>query len=106
MLKKRLLLLLFIVSVVSVFPQQIDDDNLDEFSLKYAKASFPELHEFFSLPNDAYYPEDIEKNVKWCENAFGYRGFKTSLPVHVHQKQSGKKFAIPGLFLLQDYPRK
>ncbi|TLP80226.1 M20/M25/M40 family metallo-hydrolase [Maribacter sp. ACAM166] len=51
--------------------------NLDELSLKYAKASFTELHEFFSLPNDAYNPEEIEPNVKWCEVAFAKRGFKT-----------------------------
>lgn len=51
--------------------------NLDELSLKYAKASFDELHEFFSLPNDANNPEEIEPNIKWCETAFEKRGFKT-----------------------------
>jgi acetylornithine deacetylase/succinyl-diaminopimelate desuccinylase-like protein len=51
--------------------------NLDELSLKYAKSSFVELKEFFSLPNDAYQPEQIEPNVKWCEIAFAKRGFKT-----------------------------
>ena len=51
--------------------------NLDELSLKYAKSSFDELKEFFSLPNDAYQPAQIEPNVKWCEIAFAKRGFKT-----------------------------
>lgn len=51
--------------------------NLDELSLKYAKQSFNELYEFFSLPNDSYQPDQIEPNVKWCEKAFEKRGFKT-----------------------------
>jgi acetylornithine deacetylase/succinyl-diaminopimelate desuccinylase-like protein len=49
----------------------------DLLSLKYAKSSFEELQGFFSLPNDAYQPEQIEPNVRWCENAFSKRGFKT-----------------------------
>ena len=48
---------------------QIDQKKLDQLSLQYAKASFDELAEFFSLPNDAYYPEQIEPNVRWCEKA-------------------------------------
>lgn len=63
--------LFFLISTVT-FAQ-----NLDELALKYAKTSFDELHEFFSLPNDAYQPEQIEPNVKWCETAFAKRGFKT-----------------------------
>ncbi len=52
--------------------------NLDELSAKYAKKSFPILRELLSIPNDAFYPEDIEKNVQWCEKAFGDRGFTTT----------------------------
>lgn len=68
---RKFSLLVFLISSIS-FAQ-----NLDELALKYAKASFEELHEFFSLPNDAYQPEQIEPNVKWCETAFAKRGFKT-----------------------------
>jgi len=68
---RKFSLLVFLISSIS-FAQ-----NLDELALKYAKASFDELHEFFSLPNDAYQPEQIEPNVKWCETAFAKRGFKT-----------------------------
>ena len=35
------------------------------------------LKELLSIPNDAFYPEDIERNVVWCENAFSERGFST-----------------------------
>ena len=68
---RKFSLLFFLISSIS-FAQ-----NLDELALKYAKTSFDELHEFFSLPNDAYKPEQIEPNVKWCETAFSKRGFKT-----------------------------
>lgn len=43
-----------------------------------ARQSFPEFYELLSLPNDAHYPADIEKNVQWCERAFAKRGFSTT----------------------------
>jgi len=33
------------------------------------------LQELLSIPNDAFYPEAIEQNITWCENAFSERGF-------------------------------
>jgi acetylornithine deacetylase/succinyl-diaminopimelate desuccinylase-like protein len=50
---------------------------LDELSNAYADASIPLLKELLSIPNDAFYPEDIENNVGWCEKEFGERGFST-----------------------------
>ncbi|MEX0290489.1 MAG: M20/M25/M40 family metallo-hydrolase [Flavobacteriaceae bacterium] len=44
---------------------------------KHVQASFPMLKELLSIPNDAFYPSDIEQNVKWCETAFTARGFET-----------------------------
>jgi acetylornithine deacetylase/succinyl-diaminopimelate desuccinylase-like protein len=58
--------------------QQIKQERLQYLSEKYTVASFPLLKEFLSIPNDAFYPEDIEKNVKWCEQAFGDRNFTTT----------------------------
>lgn len=52
--------------------------SLDELSATYAKSSFPMLRELLSIPNDAFYPAAIEKNVRWCEDAFGNRGFATT----------------------------
>ncbi len=52
--------------------------KLDELSLKYATSSIPLLREVLSIPNDANFPEDIEKNVVWCEQQFGDRGFETT----------------------------
>ncbi|SDB43250.1 Acetylornithine deacetylase/Succinyl-diaminopimelate desuccinylase [Flavobacteriaceae bacterium MAR_2010_188] len=74
MLKQLLLFICFVLNVNLIFSQT---ENLDTLALKYAKSSFSELKEFFSLPNNAYYPEQIEKNVVWCESAFTKRGFVT-----------------------------
>ncbi|WP_461445123.1 M20/M25/M40 family metallo-hydrolase [Maribacter sp.] len=52
--------------------------QLDDLSNRYAERSFPLLKELLSIPNDAFYPDDIEKNVTWCETEFGMRGFATN----------------------------
>ena len=51
--------------------------DLDELALEHAKMSFTELESFFSLPNDANYPEQLTPNLEWCEKAFAKRGYKT-----------------------------
>ena len=57
--------------------QSLKSQNLDSLAVKYALNSYDELYEFFSIPNDANFPEQIEPNVVWCENAFTKRGFST-----------------------------
>lgn len=68
-------LILFLCVPFSVFAQK--SSELDALSNSYAKKSFPLLKELLSIPNDAFYPDDIEKNVLWCETEFGNRGFTT-----------------------------
>ncbi len=46
-------------------------------SEKYAYNSWTQFRELLSIPNDAHFPEDIERNMAWCENAFKIRGFET-----------------------------
>ena len=53
--------------------------DLDATARKYAKASFDDFRILLAMPNDAHYPKDIEINVKWAEQNFGKRGFKTKL---------------------------
>jgi acetylornithine deacetylase/succinyl-diaminopimelate desuccinylase-like protein len=57
--------------------QKSKNSNLDKIAEKFAVASFDEFYELHSLPNDAHFPADIEKNVQWCESAFTKRGFTT-----------------------------
>ncbi|MCE2614172.1 M20/M25/M40 family metallo-hydrolase [Flavobacteriaceae bacterium D16] len=52
-------------------------DELQKWSDRAARESFPMLKELLSIPNDAFYPDYIEKNVRWCEVAFAKREFTT-----------------------------
>ena len=51
--------------------------SLEEAATKHAVVSFKDFYDLLSLPNDAHFPEDIEKNVQWCEAAFAKHGFTT-----------------------------
>ena len=42
-----------------------------------AVESLPMLRELLAIPNDAHHHDDIELNVRWCEQAFAERGFGT-----------------------------
>ena len=52
--------------------------QLPSISKKITNQSFQELYEFLSIPNDAHFPSDIEKNLIWLEDAFHKRDFQTS----------------------------
>ena len=77
MIIKFLLSLFFSLSVVCASAQYIKDIDLDKLTLSYAKASFSEFRELLAIPNDAHFPDDLEKNLIWCEDAFSKRGFET-----------------------------
>lgn len=76
--------------------QEIAPSQLDQLAGKYALQSFEEFRELLSLPNDAIYPSDIEKNVTWCEQAFQKRDFTTTrietatVPLLLAEKKSKK----------------
>jgi acetylornithine deacetylase/succinyl-diaminopimelate desuccinylase-like protein len=74
-MKKSILLLLVSISASLTFAQKNPD--LDKVAATYATQSFKEFYEMLSLPNDAHFQQDIEKNVLWCEQAFAKRGFTT-----------------------------
>jgi len=75
--------------------------------LRYAKASFPQLKEMLAIPNDAHFPEDIERNVQWCEEHFPKRGFTTrrldtpGAPLLLAERKAGPKGAKTVLIYLQ-----
>ena len=57
--------------------QKLTPEKMDALALKYSKQSFNGFYELLSLPNDAHYPNDLEKNIQWCEKEFSARGFST-----------------------------
>ncbi len=75
--KTYCILLLHFISF-NLTGQELDRNKLDETAHKYASSSFPLLNEILSIPNDAFYPEEIEKNIQWCEKAFAQRGFSNT----------------------------
>ena len=68
-----LLNLLFVFN--STTSAQIKGNALADLAHKYATASFDRLYELLSIPNDAHYPKEIERNIQWCEKEFQQRGF-------------------------------
>lgn len=67
-----------IVGILFLFRIDGTCQELDNLSEKYAKASWQQFYELLSIPNDAHFPEDIEKNMVWCEEAFAAQGFQTT----------------------------
>ena len=51
--------------------------EFEKVAEKQTLSSFRTFYELLSLPNDAHFPADIEKNLLWCEKAFSKRGFST-----------------------------
>lgn len=72
---KKLLLLLIAFCFGIVLKAQIIDTNHVSYPL--AKNSLGQLKELLAIPNDANYPEDIEKNIVWVDSIFHEMGFKT-----------------------------
>ena len=81
--------------------------NLDAIAPRQAHLSIPEFRELLSIPCDAHFPEDIEKNVQWCEKAFAKRGFKTkrletaSVPLLLAEHRTARADAKTVLAYLQ-----
>jgi acetylornithine deacetylase/succinyl-diaminopimelate desuccinylase-like protein len=57
--------------------QRLKGNELQQLAEKHAKASLDDFYAFLAIPNDAHYPENIEKNIVWSEKAFRERRFTT-----------------------------
>ena len=73
-----LLAFLSICWISTVHAQPLPVDQLHKLADRHARVSLQECFDFFSLPNDAHYPEQLEPNIQWVEAAFGKRGFRTT----------------------------
>ena len=68
------LLLFMLAASFTLQSQSIDTDHTTYVA---AKKSLGILKELLAIPNDANFPEDIEKNVVWVEESMHDLGFKT-----------------------------
>ncbi len=69
-----LILLLAFATIFRIEAQDIDNQHV---SYPFTKKSLTTLQELLAIPNDAKYPNDIEKNVVWCEEQLAAAGFST-----------------------------
>jgi acetylornithine deacetylase/succinyl-diaminopimelate desuccinylase-like protein len=76
-MKNTILLFCILFFAGEIHAQKFNQQYLDELSAKHTKKSFLLLKDLLSIPNDALYPDDIEKNITWCEHAFQKRNFST-----------------------------
>ncbi|WP_238858025.1 M20/M25/M40 family metallo-hydrolase [Poritiphilus flavus] len=76
-LNPKLTLLLTLIFAAGTCMAQSGTDR-DKQAEEYSQRSFPVLKEILSIPNDAFYPEAIEKNIQWCEVAFQKQEFQTT----------------------------
>jgi len=72
-------ILFFVSLAIAAAPvsAQPTSGSWQEAAREAALRSLPEFYDLLRLPNDANVPEDIEKNVQWCEAAFAKRNFRT-----------------------------
>jgi acetylornithine deacetylase/succinyl-diaminopimelate desuccinylase-like protein len=72
---KKLTTLLFIFSAFSAFAQQPSKTRIEDLTEKQWQQGLSILTDIVSMPNDAFYPEQIEVNIVWSEDQFDKRGF-------------------------------
>ncbi|MDN5201843.1 M20/M25/M40 family metallo-hydrolase [Fulvivirgaceae bacterium BMA10] len=75
-LKTTSLICSLIFGIHLSFGQKLDKNQLDALSAEQFPIALQELREFLSIPNDAHYPDHVDKNVEFCDELFKKRGFK------------------------------
>ncbi len=102
-MKKAVLFVPFLCIPLWASAQPVSDTT----ALRHARAVFDEFKSMLALANDAHYPEDIEKNVQWCEAAFPRRGFSTqrmatpTVPLLLAERKSKRRDVPTVLAYLQ-----
>lgn len=69
------LLAMLLLCCLKLDAQPIDTKKLDVLATKHARQSLSEYRSFLSIPCDAHFPADLEKNRAWIEGAFQKRNF-------------------------------
>ncbi|GMQ24456.1 dipeptidase [Algoriphagus sp. oki45] len=72
---KKLILLPVFGIFFTLSAQTPDQSQLETLTEANWQRGIQLLNELVSIPNDAYYPEQIEPNIQWCEQAFASRGW-------------------------------
>lgn len=76
---KRYFFLPFLFLSIQAFSQTPDRAKLEQLTEKHWQPALRMLNEIVSIPNDAHFPEQIQKNLDWCEQVFAARGWNREL---------------------------
>jgi acetylornithine deacetylase/succinyl-diaminopimelate desuccinylase-like protein len=72
---------IFLANVIGIFGTALAEplpvDSIRALTQQNTRQAIALFREFLSLPNDANYPDDIQRMVEWMEVAFSDRGFAT-----------------------------
>ncbi len=55
----------------------LDPTEIDRLAAVQEEAAIQTFREFLRLPNDAHFPDDLNRVIQWLERAFAERGFAT-----------------------------
>ena len=103
----QILLILLIFFTFSASGQKLSEQRLNLLSEKYTRSSFQQLYDLLSIPNDASYPDHVERNVRWCDEAFTQRDFTTTIietgdvPLLLAERKAERKTEKTVLIYLQ-----
>jgi acetylornithine deacetylase/succinyl-diaminopimelate desuccinylase-like protein len=76
---KRILLAPILFLSIQVHAQTPDRAKLEQLTDSQWQPAIHLLNEIVSIPNDAHFPEQIEKNLDWCAEEFASRGWNQEL---------------------------
>lgn len=80
-MKRLTLLFAIFLFAQTLDAQPLEKSKLNALAEKHARLSLQDYFDFLSIPNDAHFPADLEKNRDWIEAAFRKRNFSiTRLP--------------------------
>jgi len=80
-MRRQISFSIFIATVIGVFgnapAEPLPVDIIRTLTQQNTRQAIALYRDFLSLPNDANYPDDIQRLVEWMEVAFSARGFAT-----------------------------
>ena len=80
-MRLRIAISIFLANVIGIFGTALAEplpvDTIRALTQQHTRQAIALFREFLSLPNDANYPDDIQRMVEWMEVAFADRGFAT-----------------------------
>ena len=80
---------------LTVQAQRLSPVQISQLARKHARSTLPEYLDFLRVPNNGFYPEQMDQNMDWATAAFIRRGFA------VQRLPTGN---IDWLFAQRDFP--